>query len=185
MNQISVVKGIVRGYFGGALALSATHTVHSFEKLGLDTGEQYVTPLAIDGIAILGLIMRGEKWSTDTRKIGLRIQIGAGSLQLAANVYAASSTGGMILGVLVVALYLLAEWLSGRMVTRDAELAALALAEAERIALAEAEKAEAEKAAKNKAARDRRAAKKAQTAALESLLESPKRSRRATPAHAA
>jgi hypothetical protein len=158
MNQISIVKGIVRGYFVGALALSASHTVHSFEKLGLDTGEQYVTPLAIDGIAILGLIMRGDKWSTDTRKIGLRIQIGAGALQLAANVYAASSTGGMILGVLVVALYLLAEWLSGRMVTRDAELAAEALAEALEIARAEEARIAAEKAKKNEAARLRRAA---------------------------
>jgi hypothetical protein len=158
MNQVSIVKGIVRGYFAGALALSATHTIHSFEKLGLDTGEQYVTPLAIDGIAILGLIMRGEKWSTDTRKIGLRIQIGAGALQLAANVYAASSTGGMILGVLVVALYLLAEWLSGRMVTRDSELAAEALAEALSIARAEEARVQAEKDARNEAARVRRQA---------------------------
>lgn len=180
MNQISIVKGIVRGYFAGALALSATHTVHSFEKLGLDTGEQYVTPLAIDGIAILGLIMRGDKWSTDTRKIGLRIQIGAGSLQLAANVYAASSAGGMILGVLIVALYLLAEWLSGRMVTRDSELAAEALAEALRIAREEEARLQAEKDRKNEAARIRRQANR--TAKHSAEVAEARRIKRATKA---
>jgi hypothetical protein len=160
MSQTRIVKGIVKGYFFGALGVSAMHIISAFEKLGLNDGEQYGTPLAVDGIAVLGLVMRSDRWSTDTRKIGLRVQIGAGSLSLAANVFAGSSLGGRILGVMVVGLFLLAEWLGDRMVTREEEQAKAQAAadaiEAERIAKADQEKREA----KNAAARARRNAAK-------------------------
>jgi hypothetical protein len=160
MSQTGIVKGIVKGYFFGALGVSAFHIIQTFEKLGLNDGEQYLTPFAIDGIAVLGLIMRSERWSTSTRKIGLRVQVGAGSLSLAANVFAGSSLGGRILGVMVVGLFLLSEWLGDRMETRADEIAqAEAFAQVEALAAQQAEET-AKREAKNAAARARRQATK-------------------------
>lgn len=154
------VNTVVKGYFFGALGLSAMHVIETFEKLGLNDGEQYLTPFAIDGIAVLGLVLRSERWSTETRKDGLKLQIGAGSLSLAANVYAGSSLGGRILGVMTVVLFLVAEAVKSRMETRAAETArAEAIAEAARIE-AEALAEQAAREARNAAARNRRQAAK-------------------------
>ncbi len=154
------VNLVVKGYFYGALALSASHVISSFEKLGLTDGEQYLSPFAIDGIAVLGLVLRGAKWSTDTRKMGLRLQVGAGSLSLAANVFAGSSIGGRVLGVMTVALFLVAEAVSGKMETREAEQAKIdAKIEEARLA-AEAEAEAQAREVKNAAARARRQASK-------------------------
>jgi hypothetical protein len=88
-----MIKGISKGYFFGAMAVSALHTVHSFEKLGLTNGEQWITPLAVDGLAFFALGLQSSKYSDSTNRIGLRLQISAGIAQLAANVFAASSVG--------------------------------------------------------------------------------------------
>jgi hypothetical protein len=158
---------ISKGYFFGAMAVSALHTVHSFEKMGLTTGEQWLTPLAIDGLAFFALGLQSKRYADGTNRIGLRLQIGAGIAQLAANVYAASSLGGMILGLLVVGIYLLMEAIGPRIKTRAAQEAEEATA-----------KAEAERIAKNAAARARRATKKVEAQALENLVNAkPRRSR--------
>jgi hypothetical protein len=171
---------ISKGYFFGAMAVSAIHTVHSFEKMGLNDGQQYLTPLAIDGLAFFALGLQSKRYSDDTNKIGLRLQIGAGIAQLASNLYAASSTGGLVLGLLVVGIYLLMEAISPRIKTRAAQEAAEALAEAERIAEAEAAKIQASRIAKNEAAKARRASRKVETQALENLLSAkPRRTSRA------
>ncbi len=148
------IKAISKGYFFGAMAVSAIHTVHSFEKLGLNTGEQWITPLAIDGLAFFALGLQSKKYSDDTNKIGLRLQIGAGIAQLVANVYAASSPGGMVLGLMVVGIYLLMEMIGPKIRTRVEVEAAAAKIEADA-------KAEADRAKRNEAARARRAAAKA------------------------
>jgi hypothetical protein len=64
-----------------------------------------------------------------------------------------------------VGLYLLAEFLSDRMETRETEDARKAAAEAEIVAKIEAEKAEAERLRRNEAARNRRAKSAAKHAA--------------------
>lgn len=173
------VKAITKGYFFGAMAISAIHTVHSFEKMGLHTGEQWITPLAVDGLAFFGLALSSSKYEDSTNKIGRRIQIAAAALQLASNLYAASSVGGMVLGGLIVGVYLLAEAVSPRIKTRaqaEAELAAKI--EAEMAAQAEAE-VQAKKDATNAAARARRQNKKAETQALENMLNRKPRGRNA------
>jgi hypothetical protein len=171
-----MIKGISKGYFFGAMAVSALHTVHSFEKLGLTNGEQWITPLAVDGLAFFALGLQSSKYSDSTNRIGLRLQISAGIAQLAANVFAASSVGGMVLGLMVVGIYLLMEAIGPRIETRAA---AEAKAEAARVAAEEAAaaaKAEEERIARNAKARARRQTKKAETQALENLLK-PRRSR--------
>lgn len=128
INKVKVVKAIVRLYFFGAIAASFAHIMTSAGKLGLDGWEQLATPFMIDGIAILGLIMRGDEWSKRTRKIGFRTQIAMGSVSLAANVHAAHSVGGVIFGIGIVALFVFAEWLSDNMQTIDVDKAAEAAA---------------------------------------------------------
>jgi len=78
-------------------------------KLGLTGWEAWSAPFIIDGIAIMGMVMRGDEFSTHTRKIGFRVQLGMGLASLAANVFAAHSLGGIIFGVAVVAVFVLAE----------------------------------------------------------------------------
>lgn len=157
---MNTAKAITKAYFFGAMAVSAIHTIHSFEKMGLHTGEQFGTPLAIDGLAFFALSLQSPKYSDQTNKIGLRIQICAGIAQLAANVFAASSIGGMVLGIFVVGIYLLMEAIGPKLKLRsvvEAEKAeALALAAVEAEALAEATARES----RNEKARQRRQAAK-------------------------
>lgn len=122
------IKTIVKGYFLGALGVSACHIVEASNKLGLYGWQAYTTPAAIDGIAIIGLIMRCDSFSRDTRKLGFRVQMIAGALSLFCNVYAGSTAGERIYGVLVVALFLFSEWLSGRLQGCEIDVAADALA---------------------------------------------------------
>jgi hypothetical protein len=160
---------ISKGYFFGAMAVSAVHTVHSFEKLGLHTGEQFLTPLAVDGLAFFALALQGKRYGDDTNKIGLRLQISAGIAQLAANVFAASSIGGMVLGLMVVGIYLLMEAIGPRIRTRAQQEQAEAAA-----------KETQDREAKNAQARARRATKKVEAQALENLVNAkPRRTSRA------
>lgn len=170
-DSTTVIKGIVQGYFYGALALSASHTVTSFVKLGLTDGEQWFGPLAIDGLAVLGLALRGKKWDDGTNRFGLGLQVAMSVFQLAGNVYANTSIGGMLLGVLVVAGYLIAETAKGRMRTRASADAEAAVQEAERIAERAAQELADKKAAAIAKGLATKAAKKAQRAADAKVLE--------------
>jgi hypothetical protein len=157
---MNAAKLITKAYFFGAMSVSAIHTIHSFQKMGLHTGEEFLTPAAVDGLAFFGLSLQGGKYADSTNRIGLRIQIGAGIAQLAANIFAASSFGGMVFGVVVVGLYLLMEAIGPKLKTRAAAEAE-AKAEADAKAAAEAEAAAtAARESKNAAARLRRQAAK-------------------------
>lgn len=115
MTKTTITKAIVRAYFIGAIAGSFSHLVTAAHKGGLVGWEAWSVPFMIDGIAILGLVMRSEDFSKRTRKIGFRTQCVAGLLSLTGNVFAAHNIGGAIYGVGIVALFLFAEWLSGNM----------------------------------------------------------------------
>jgi Protein of unknown function (DUF2637) len=119
MNKVSIIRAIVKLYFVGALTISFIHIITAAQKTGLEGYEAWVTPLMIDGVALIGMIMRGVEFSKRTRKIGFWTQFGAGMVSLIANVYAADSVGGMILGVAVVGLFLFSEWLSDNITTAD------------------------------------------------------------------
>uniref|UniRef100_UPI003F493B2B hypothetical protein n=1 Tax=Actinoplanes sp. CA-084688 TaxID=3239901 RepID=UPI003F493B2B len=62
--------------------------------------------------------MRSEAFSSSTRSLGFRVQITAGALSLACNVFAGNTLGERIYGVLIVALFVLSEWLSDRIESR-------------------------------------------------------------------
>lgn len=115
LSKFTLVKIIVKLYFLGALAVSFSHIVEASHKLGLHGWQAWTTPFAIDGIAVIGMVMRGEGFSAATRRLGFRVQLTAGLLSLACNVYAGSTTGERIYGVLIVVLFVFSEWLSDRM----------------------------------------------------------------------
>lgn len=159
MTKVTAIKLIVRAYFFAAIAGSFTHIIDAAAKTGLHGWEQYATPFMIDGLAIIGLIMRSEDFSKRTRKLGGWTQGIMGSFSLIANVYAAESTGGVMFGVAIVALFLAAEYLSDNIESVTVDQAAAAAA-----AQAETEAVEAAKRQqRNAAARTRRAAAKTRT----------------------
>lgn len=124
MNKVKAVKGIAKIYFFGAIAISFVHLVTAAHKGGLTGYEAYTVPVMLDGIAIIGLVMRGTEFSIATRKIGFRVQIGAGILSLLGNVFAAENLGGAVYGVAIVSLFLLAEWLSDKIESIEVDKAA-------------------------------------------------------------
>lgn len=163
MNATKIVRTVAKLYFVAAITASFTHIITAADKIGLSGWEMWSTPFMIDGLAIIGLVMRGEAFSRRTRKIGFRVQLTAGALSLIANVYAASNVGGMIYGVAVVTLFVASEWLGDKIESADVDRAADATAKR----TAAAQKAAAtRKANKAKATRNRNA----ETRALEALL---------------
>lgn len=169
MNKVTAIKLIVRIYFFAAIAGSFTHIIDAAAKTGLTGWEQYATPFMIDGLAIIGLIMRGDEFSRRTRKLGLTTQIIMGTFSLIANVYAAKTIGGVMFGVAIVALFLAAEYLSDNIESVTVDQAAAAAA-----AQAAAEAAEtAKRQQRNAAARNRRAAAKTRTTKTKTTTRTP------------
>jgi len=183
MNKVKMVKGITKLYFAGALTGSFIHIVIAAEKLGGSGVEAYATPFMIDGIAIIGMVMRGEEFSTRTNKIGFRVQCVMGAMSLAMNVYAAHSLFGVLFGIAIVGLFVFAEWLKDQIEGREVDEVAQAqqaiawqaacshptkCGTAERCASKTAATAKAKKTNAKKAR-----VRKAQEKALESLLEQP------------
>jgi len=114
-TKYRVTKVITRAYMVGAVAVSFTHIVHAFGMLGLHGWQAWTTPAFIDGLAVLGVLGRGEEFAPSTRRIGLRFQMGAGLVSLAANVYAGESVGARVLGVIAVVGFIAAEAYADRM----------------------------------------------------------------------
>lgn len=127
MRKVNVIKWITKAYFFAAIAGSFTHLVTAAQKGGLAGWEMWSVPFMIDGIAIIGLIMRGNEFSKATRSIGFKVQIGAGVLSLAGNVYAAGNLGQAVYGVAIVALFVLAEWLADNIKSAESDKQAEAL----------------------------------------------------------
>lgn len=120
-DSVTIVRVIVKLYFLAALAGSFTHIVEAAFKIGLTGWEAWSTPFMIDGLAVIGMIMRTEAFSIRTRSLGFRVQVICGLMSLTANVYAAHNLGGVLYGVGVVALFLAAEWLTGQLESAEAD----------------------------------------------------------------
>lgn len=136
--QTWIVRRIVNLYFVAALILSFTHIMTTGHKLHTTGWQVWFWPFMLDGIAVIGMVMRTDKWSDHTNKVGFRVQMVAGTLSLGANVYAGNTVGDIITGVGAVGLFLFAEWLSDQLETRTEAQAEATLTEAEAIAAAEA-----------------------------------------------
>lgn len=174
MRKVSAIKAITRLYFAAAIVLSFLHLVHAARKGGL-TWESWTVPFMVDGIAIMGLTMRSEDFAGRTRRIGFRVQIVAGLLSLAGNVYAAHNAGTAVFGVAVVALFVFSEWLSDQIESAVVEAARLATEEAAAAKAASIAKGNATRAANRNAKLARTTAAKrrarAETRVLEGMLK--------------
>lgn len=170
-KKVRTVRAIVKAYFLGALAGSFTHIVTAAEKMGGEGVEAYAAPFMIDGLAIIGMVMRSEDFSKRTNKIGFALQCVMGSFSLTMNVIAADSLYGVLFGVALVSCFILAEWLKDQIESRAVDLAREAEAQAQQAAqqaaalaaqqLAEAEAKRLERNAKERARRATKAAPKA------------------------
>lgn len=155
------VAGIVRAYMLGALAISFGHIVTASEMLGLHGFEAYTVPFAIDGFAVLGMIGRSHRFAPATRRIGFRLQAGAGALSLVCNVYAGTSLGARLYGALIVVAFVVAESYAERL--RPAPVVAPVVVD-DAAVRAERRSAAARKAAATRAARKAEAATTAKPA---------------------
>ncbi len=100
---------LVRAYLISALIVSYKHIVHAANKLQLYGWEAYATPLAIDGMALFGMILRRVEFNARTRRFGAVLQYGAGFVSLVANIYAGETRGQQAFGIMVVALFVIGE----------------------------------------------------------------------------
>lgn len=138
MNKVSVVKGIVKGYFLAALAGSFTHVIEAAHKVQLTGWEADITPFLIDGMFVISMVLRSEEFAKRTRRIGFRVQVVMAVLSLTANIFAAQHAGGVILAGMLVGGMVFGEWLTGQI--DGAEVDVIAAAEAaKRTAAAEAQ----------------------------------------------
>jgi len=190
-KKVRTIRNITKGYFVAALAGSFSHIVTSAYKMGAEHWyEAFATPLLIDGLAVIGMIMRSEDFSKRTNKIGFVLQCVMGTFSLAMNVTAGwGNLFGVVFGIALVACFILAEWLKDNIEGREvdsreeqerqaeaARQAAQAIVDAENARIkAEADALATKKAvtqAKRKATIKRnKRTKAAQEAALESLLQ--------------
>jgi len=115
VSKPQLAKSIVKIYFVAALAGSFAHTITAAHKAGLVGWEAWSSPFMIDGLAIIGLVMRGKDFSQATRALGLRVQAGMGVVSMAANVYAAHNLGGAVFGASLVGLWLASEHLASNL----------------------------------------------------------------------
>lgn len=105
---------LVRLYMIYALVVSFLHIVHAANLLGLYGWQAYSVPVAIDGLALFGMMIRSEKFAPETRRMGKFVALGAGTLSMVANVYAGHTAGERAFGVLAVTLFLLMELLAAK-----------------------------------------------------------------------
>jgi hypothetical protein len=162
-DSVKIVKLIVKLYFLCAITASFAHIITAAHKIGLTGLEAWSVPFMIDGLVIIGMVMRGKRYSKATRKLGLRVQVIMGTISLTANVYAAHNVGGVIYGVAIVTLFLAAEWLAERLEGIEADVEREAR---EKRSQAARKAAATRKANKAKATRKRNA----QTRVLEEMI---------------
>jgi len=133
-RKVKVVRAIVKLYFLGALTGSFIHIVTASHKLGGEGIEAWATPFMIDGVAIIGMIMRSHDFSDRSNRIGFRVQCVMGAFSLTMNVYAAHSLFGVLFGIAIVALFVFVEWLHDQIEARETANAVAEAEEAKRIA---------------------------------------------------
>lgn len=122
-----LVWTVARLYMIGALAISFSHIIDASHQLELFGWAALTVPFAIDGLALLGMIGRSSQFAESTQRTGFKLQIGAGAVSLAANVYAGDTRGERMYGILIILLFVIVEWYAAQLkpaLTPAQELAA-------------------------------------------------------------
>lgn len=134
-KRYKLAKVIAKGYLIGALSISFSHFIHAFNKLGLYGFGAMSMPIAIDGLAIFGVLLQHKSFAQETRTIGRWLQLVCGSLSLAVNIFSGwGSPGAVIQGATWVIIYMMLE-----LIVSKIRLAAHDMAAADAAAAAEAQ----------------------------------------------
>jgi len=159
MSKVTIAKGVAWLVAAIAAVTSYGHQVHLLSLADLDPlfgiipGE-WITPVTVDSLAIIALMIRMSAEVTDrTRKLALIPLVIAGGMSIAANVAMARNIVQVIVGIWTVGAYILAEIFVGMMERRTAAPAAEVkvaprVTEAEKAARKRAGYAKLDKAAK-------------------------------------
>lgn len=106
---------IVFGFMAGAARYSYSHLSDLATWLGCSREESAVAPIFVDGFAGLGWLMRRPSLDATTRRVGMRLMVGAGLVSFAGNVGAGHTVGSRAFGALVVLAFVVAEQASDRL----------------------------------------------------------------------
>lgn len=130
MHRTTIAKSVAYFIAGVAAVSSYGHQVHLLSLADLDPlfgviPSEWVTPVTVDSLAIIALMVRMSPDVTDrTRKLALIPLSFAGALAIAANVATARNLVQVIVGVWTVGAYILAELFVGMMERKQAAPAA-------------------------------------------------------------
>lgn len=105
----------------GALFVSATHIIHSAQRLGVAGWQAYTTPALADALVIVGKLGRLDRFTPATRKSSMRVMLFGAALSFAANVYAGSNIGERAYGAILVIVAFLLENHAAKLKLRPAE----------------------------------------------------------------
>lgn len=118
--KLLATRLVVNMFLVGAGSISFTHIVDVSADLGLGW-ERWTVPFFVDGLALLGKMGRSLAYKESTRKAGLQLMAGAGTVSLVCNVAAGDNPGRKLYGVLVVGGFIAAEWYSAKLAETSAK----------------------------------------------------------------
>jgi hypothetical protein len=116
----TAAQTVVLGFASGALYFSFDHITHLAASFGATSSEAHAAPFYIDGIMLLGRMAMAKRFTARTNRLGRRFMIGGAVASLAANIGAGATIGSRAFGALIVAGFLLCEYLAGQFTTRAA-----------------------------------------------------------------
>lgn len=126
MHRVTIAKSVAWLIAAIAAITSYGHQVHLLSLADLDPlfgiipGE-WITPVTVDSLAIIALMIRMSPEVTDrTRKLALIPLVIAGAMSVAANVAMARNVVQVIVGIWTVGAYILAETFVGMMERKSA-----------------------------------------------------------------
>lgn len=125
MNRIDFHKLgaqlVVLAFAAGALYFSFSHITDLALRFGATQTEAAAAPFYVDGFMLLGRMAMSRRFTARTNAIGKRFLVGGALVSLAANIAAGQTLGSRVFGALVVAGFVLCEWLAGQFRTRAAK----------------------------------------------------------------
>lgn len=100
---------IVYGFLLGAAVGSFGNIVGLAEHIGVSGSHAWTSPLLVDGIALMGKLLRSHRLAPAANRAGLRLMVFGGVLSLTANILHGHTLGDRIYGALLVVGFLIVE----------------------------------------------------------------------------
>lgn len=107
---------LVYGFLAAAAVGSFNNIVGLAHDLGVSPGHAWTTPFLVDGIALMGKLLRSRHLAKTAHRAGLRLMIFGGVLSLTANVLHGHTLGDQIWGALLVVGFIVVERASDHLV---------------------------------------------------------------------